>query len=86
MVDYPHSRRDGTRDILHGRPVADPYRWLEDPDAAETADWVRRQNAVTETYLAGLPERSSSRTSVRRMATAPMCAVPSSRPPDRGAP
>lgn len=58
MVDYPHSRRDSTRDVLHGRFVADPYRWLEDPDAGETADWVRRQNAVTEDHLAGLPERA----------------------------
>ena len=58
MVDYPHTRRDDTRERLHGRMVADPYRWLEDPDAAETADWVRRQNEVSESYLASLPERA----------------------------
>ena len=57
MVAYPQSRRDDTRETLHGQVVADPYRWLEDPDAAETADWVRRQNEVTESYLATLPER-----------------------------
>ena len=58
MVDYPHTRRDGTRERLHGRTVADPYRWLEDSDTAETADWVRRQNEISASYLASLPERA----------------------------
>ncbi|GAA1842385.1 prolyl oligopeptidase family protein [Microlunatus capsulatus] len=58
MVDYPSTRRDDTREQLHGRAVADPYRWLEDPDAAETADWVARQNATSSAYLAALPERA----------------------------
>ena len=40
---------------LHGHPVSDPYRWLEDPDATETVDWVSRQNEVTEAYLESLP-------------------------------
>ena len=58
MVDYPSTRRDDTREQLHGRTVADPYRWLEDPDADETADWVARQNATSSAYLAALPERA----------------------------
>lgn len=58
MVDYPHTRRDDIREQLHGRTVEDPYRWLEDPDAAETADWVARQNATSSAYLAALPERA----------------------------
>ncbi len=58
MVDYPHTRRDGTREQLHGRSVEDPYRWLEDPDSPETVDWVRRQNAFSGAQLAALPERA----------------------------
>ncbi|WP_350352006.1 prolyl oligopeptidase family serine peptidase [Microbacterium sp. A8/3-1] len=58
MVDpYPETRRDEVVDVLHGVPVADPYRWLEDADSRDTAEWVRRQNAFTESYLAQLPER-----------------------------
>ncbi len=56
-MDYPHTRRDDLVETLHGHEIADPYRWLEDPDAADTVDWVRRQNEVSEAYLAALPER-----------------------------
>ena len=57
MPTYPRTRRDDTVERLHGRSIPDPYRWLEDPDSAETIDWVRRQNAVTEEHLAALEER-----------------------------
>ena len=56
-MDYPLSRRGDVVETLHGQQIADPYRWLEDPDDPETVDWVERQNAVSEAYLASLPER-----------------------------
>ena len=33
---YPSARREAVVDDYHGTPVADPYRWLEDPQAPET--------------------------------------------------
>ncbi|SDD75103.1 prolyl oligopeptidase [Auraticoccus monumenti] len=53
----PETRRDETADLLHGRLVPDPYRWLEDPDSAETREWVRRQNEATAAALGRLPHR-----------------------------
>ncbi|MGN9845350.1 prolyl oligopeptidase family serine peptidase [Nonomuraea sp. H19] len=40
---YPIARREDIMDILHGTPVPDPYRWLEDPDSPETKDWLLAQ-------------------------------------------
>src|SRR5688500_20135453 len=37
---YPAAPREETVDILHGTPVPDPYRWLEDPAGAETEKWL----------------------------------------------
>jgi prolyl oligopeptidase len=56
-VRYPHSERGPVIEMLHGVEVADPYRWLEDPDSVQTRQWVAAQNAVTEEYLAGLASR-----------------------------
>ena len=56
-MDYPQTRRDGTVENLHGHEVADPYRWLEDPDAAETRDWVAEQNRLSRAHLDALASR-----------------------------
>ncbi len=55
---YPVARMDTTVvDDYHGTKVSDPYRWLEDDRSAETADWVKAENAVTQNYLAQIPFR-----------------------------
>jgi prolyl oligopeptidase len=36
---------------LHGIDVADPYRWLENPDDPAVQAWIAAQNAHTETVL-----------------------------------
>ncbi len=42
---------------MHGVELADPYRWLEDGDAAETAHWVSTQNRYTRQALDARPTR-----------------------------
>jgi prolyl oligopeptidase len=48
-------------DDYHGTRVADPYRWLENPDAPETHAWVQRQNCVTFAYLSTIAAREPIR-------------------------
>jgi prolyl oligopeptidase len=55
---YPDARRDTTVvEDLHGTPIADPYRWLEDPAAPETRAWVEAQNRLTFAFLEEIPAR-----------------------------
>jgi prolyl oligopeptidase len=61
MITVPQTRRGDVVDVLHGEAVPDPYRWLEDTDSAETAAWVKEQNAATAAYLETLPGRDEIR-------------------------
>ena len=49
--DYPSPKRLDLVESIHGRDVADPYRWMEDLDSEETRDWIERQNRLTSDYL-----------------------------------
>ena len=56
---YPQARRGDQVDDYHGTKVADPYRWLEDTDAAETHSWVEAENKLTFGYLEQIPYRQA---------------------------
>ena len=56
-LTYPNTRKADQTDTYHGVEVADPYRWLEDPNSKETQRWVEAQNKVTFGYLNQLPGR-----------------------------
>lgn len=60
-IAYPASPKVDQIDDYHGVKVPDPYRWLEDPDSAETRAWVEAQNKVTSAYLSAIPEREAIR-------------------------
>ncbi len=57
--DYPKARKVDHVDSYHGVAVADPYRWLEDDNSAETAAWVQAQNELTFGYLEKIPFRKA---------------------------
>ena len=61
QIQYPPTRKEDVVDDYHGTKIADPYRWLEDDNAAETKAWVTEQNKVTSAFLAGIPKRAQIR-------------------------
>ena len=54
---YPQTRQVDQADDYHGTIVQDPYRWLEDLESPETAEWIAAQNQVTASYLDQIPRR-----------------------------
>jgi len=79
VLEYPESRRRDFAETLHGRTIADPYRWLEDPDSDETRDWVSRQNLFTEQVFAGIGERAWFTALMNKIVRRPRAGVPVKR-------
>ncbi|NES83417.1 MAG: S9 family peptidase [Moorea sp. SIO2B7] len=66
-LNYPKSRKADQVDDYHGTLVADPYRWLEDPDSEETKAWVEAQNQVTFGYLSEIPTRETLKQRITKL-------------------
>ena len=60
-LTYPPARRVEQIDEYHGVAVADPYRWLEDPDTPEARTWITAENLLTEQFLSEVPARNRIR-------------------------
>jgi prolyl oligopeptidase len=54
---YPEATKGSVVEDYHGTKVADPYRWLEDPDSKETQAWVGEENTLTRGYIDSYPAR-----------------------------
>ncbi|HET9706172.1 MAG TPA: prolyl oligopeptidase family serine peptidase [Vicinamibacterales bacterium] len=76
MVAYPRSRRGDDVDVYGSTRVADPYRWLEDLDSPDVAEWVAAQNAATEAHLASLPQRPYFRRRLTELWNYPRISLP----------
>ncbi len=73
---YPLAERLDVVDHLHGRPVADPYRWLEDPDDPRTRDWSAAQDALARRHLDALPRRGRLEATLGALTAAGWVEVP----------
>jgi prolyl oligopeptidase len=74
---YPKARTVDQADDYHGTKVADPYRWLEDTDSADTHDWVEAENKLTFSYLDQIPYRSAIRDRMTKLWNYERFTVPS---------
>ena len=60
-LDYPAAARGSVVETLHGKEVADPYRWMEDIDSEEVATWVKAQAELAEGFIKEIPGRDAIR-------------------------
>ncbi|HEY8996565.1 MAG TPA: S9 family peptidase, partial [Edaphobacter sp.] len=58
-LSYPQARKVEQTDEYFGVTISDPYRWMEDLDSPELAEWVEQENALTRSVLDAVPERSA---------------------------
>ncbi|HEV2172360.1 MAG TPA: hypothetical protein VGR71_02280, partial [Nitrospira sp.] len=61
----PVSAVDPVTEVLHGVPVTDPYRWLEDQNSPLTREWIREQMHYARSYLDNIPGRERIRERLR---------------------
>ncbi|BDU69171.1 prolyl endopeptidase [Geothrix oryzae] len=66
-LTYPATRKAEVVEDFFGTKVADPYRWLEDDNSAETKAWVEAQNKVTFGYLEQIPARAKIQERITRL-------------------
>src|SRR5579864_8547163 len=73
---YPATKKGDVVDDYAGTKVADPYRWMEDLDSKDVADWVAAENRVTFDYLGKLPMRQHFKQRITELWNYPKVSVP----------
>jgi prolyl oligopeptidase len=73
---YPSAKKADVVDEYHGTRVADPYRWLEDPDSPETVAWVEAENQITRGFIDAVPARARIERRLRKLWNYPRYALP----------
>src|ERR1700674_1999392 len=75
-LSYPSTKKGDVVDDYSGTKVADPYRWMEDLDSKDVANWVAAENRVTFDYVGQLPMRDLFRRRITELWDYPKVTVP----------
>lgn len=75
----PATRTGDVKEVIHGVEIADPYRWLEDQNSAETRKWIDAQNAYSRPILDKLPGRAGIRKRLSELMNIDQTGVPRAR-------
>ncbi len=75
-LKYPKTKKVNQVDNYFGTKVSDPYRWLEDDNSKETAEWVKAENKVTFDYLSKIPFRDKIRKRLTEVWNYPKLSAP----------
>ncbi len=77
--EYPAAPRQDIVEDLHGHAVADPYRWLEDPAAAETEAWSTAQDELFAAHRSAWPGADGLRARLTQLLGAGVVSTPAWR-------
>lgn len=73
---YPPAERLDLVEVLHGHRVADPYRWLEDPEDPRTIAWSAGQDQLVKDRLGALPGLDGLAATLRELLSAGSVSAP----------
>ncbi|OIO99392.1 MAG: S9 family peptidase [Bacteroidetes bacterium CG2_30_33_31] len=76
VLNYPKATKGNVFDNYFGTKVADPYRWLEDDNSAETKAWVDAENDITKSYLDKIPFRQLMKRRLEKLWNYPKFGAP----------
>jgi prolyl oligopeptidase len=78
-MQYPDAPRLDLVEEWHGQPVADPYRWLEDPADERTVAWSAAQDELLRAHRERWPLRGRLRERIAQVLSAGMVTAPAWR-------
>jgi prolyl oligopeptidase len=67
VMSFPSSPVEPVTEILHGVPITDPYRWLEDQNSSRTRAWIEEETRCARAHFDGIPGRERIRDRVREL-------------------
>src|ERR1700736_3802891 len=65
---YPPAPPQPVTDSYFGRPVADPYRWLENPDSPQTRAWATAESNLAARFIERQPAYAALRARIETLA------------------
>ena len=74
--NYPETKKVDQVDNFFGTKVADPYRWMEDLNSPELAEWVKQENALTEQYFSQIAMRAQFKSRITELWDYPKVSLP----------
>lgn len=75
-LNYPIAPKADVVDEYFGIKVSDPYRQLENDTSEITENWVKAENAVTQSYLSKIPFRKDIKNRLLQLANYPKYSTP----------
>jgi len=73
---YPPAERTAHVDTYWDTQVADPYRWLEDPEDPRTTAWVEAEEKLSRDFLEALPTHASRESQMTELLKQPSVGSP----------